>query len=106
MLMRAAAADRRAEAQGRSVHPRPYIPLGVVAVGLIIAYHSFSDFGTFDSSDVTIMFVFAVALAALLGLRFFLVDKMELPADEGQKTKELLTDEVLRTNDQSRKKMQ
>jgi O-antigen ligase len=79
MLVRTAAADRRAEAQGKSVHPRPYIPLGVVAVGLIIAYHSFSDFGTFDPSDVTILFLFAVALVLLLGLRFIIVDKLDVP---------------------------
>jgi uncharacterized membrane protein len=87
MLVRAANADRRAEAAGRSVRPRPYIPLGVVAVGLIIAYHSFSNFSTFQTSDITIMFLFALALATLLGLRFFLADKLELPpVDEGRKT--------------------
>ena len=88
MLIRSAAGDRRAEAQGRSVRPRPYVPLGVVAVGLIIAYHSFSDFTTFQPSDVAIMFLFALALAALLSLRFFIVDKTELLNDDRPKSPE------------------
>ena len=79
MLIHTANADRRAEKQGRYVRPRPLVPLGVVAVGLIIAYHSYSDYSTLDSSDVTIMFIFAVALALLLGLKFFLADKLDVP---------------------------
>jgi flagellar basal body-associated protein FliL len=88
MLFRAANADRRAEAAGQSVRPRPYVPLGVVAVGLIIAYHSFTNYSTFQSSDITILFLFALALATLLGLRFFLADKTDLPptVDEARKT--------------------
>ncbi len=82
MLIRSANADRRVEAAGRTVHPRPYIPLGVVAVGLIIAYHSFSDYATLDSSDITIMFLFVLALAILLGLRFLIADKINLPPEE------------------------
>jgi hypothetical protein len=79
MLIHTANADRRAEKQGRYVRPRPLVPLGVVAVGLIIAYHSYSDYTTLDPSDVTIMFVFAVVLAMLLGLRFFLSGKLDVP---------------------------
>src|SRR5215207_360532 len=79
MLIHTANADRRAERQGRYVRPRPLVPLGVVAVGLIIAYHSYNDYGTFDPSDVTIMFIFAVVLALLLGLRFFIADKLDAP---------------------------
>jgi hypothetical protein len=88
MLVRTAAADRRAEAAGRSVRPRPYIPLGVVAVGVFIAYHSFTSYSTFESSDVTLLFLFAVVLATLLGLRFFVADKLEPPlqGDEGRRT--------------------
>lgn len=78
MLISSANADRRAEKRGESVRPRPLIPLGVVAVGLIIAYHSYSNYATFDPSDVTIMFVFAIALALLLGLRFFIADKLDI----------------------------
>lgn len=84
MLIRGAAADRKAEAQGRSVRPRPLVPLGVVAVGLIIAYHSYNDYSTFQPSDVTITFLFAIVLALLLGLRFFLADKLDPPGDGSQ----------------------
>jgi hypothetical protein len=81
LLIRSANAGRRPTA-GTSVTPiRPYLPLGVIAMGLFIAYHAFNDFATLDPSDVTILFAFCVALALLMGLRFFLIDKLNLPAD-------------------------
>lgn len=94
MLIRTANADRRAEARGESVRPRPLIPLGVVAVGLIIAYHSYNDFATFDASDVTIMFIFAVALALLLGLRFFIADKLDLTLPPSPKSDSTTKDDL------------
>jgi predicted membrane-bound spermidine synthase len=54
---------------------RPYIPFAVIAVGLIIAYRAFAEFSTLDAQDITIMFVFELALAGLLGLQFFVVDR-------------------------------
>ena len=54
---------------------RPYIPFAVVAVGLIIAYRAFTEFGRLDAQDITIMFVFELALAGLLGLQLFVVDR-------------------------------
>jgi hypothetical protein len=81
LLVRAAAASRRRTVDTSIPPVRPYVPLGVIAMGLFIAYHSFMDFSTFDSSDVTLLFAFCIALALLMGLRFFLVDKQNLPLD-------------------------
>ncbi len=60
---------------------RPYIPFAVVAVGLIIAYRAFAEFGTLDAQDITIMFVFELALAGLLGLQLFVVDRYQHKLD-------------------------
>lgn len=54
---------------------RPYIPFAVIAVGLIIAYRAFAEFGRLDAQDITIMFVFEAILAGLLGLQLFVVDR-------------------------------
>lgn len=54
---------------------RPYLPFATIVVGLAIAYRSYSDFGLLDAQDITIMFVFVLALVSLLGLQFFVVDK-------------------------------
>ncbi len=81
MLIRAANASRRPTADKGITPVRPYVPLGVIAFGLFIAYHAYNDFATLDPSDVTILFAFCIALALLMGLRFFLIDKMTLPAD-------------------------
>jgi hypothetical protein len=54
---------------------RPYLPFATVAVGLAIAYRSFADYRLLDAQDITIMFVFVLALFSLLGLQFFVVDK-------------------------------
>ncbi|MEP6774565.1 MAG: hypothetical protein ABJA50_03130 [Chloroflexota bacterium] len=81
MLLRAAGAARRPTTDKGITPVRPYVPLGVIAFGLFIAYHAYNDFATLDPSDVTILFAFCVALALLMGLRFFLIDKMNLPAD-------------------------
>jgi hypothetical protein len=62
--------------------PRPLIPLGTIAVGLIIAYHTYSDYRTLESMDVAIMFVFIAARAVLMGLRFFIVDKSQPSGDK------------------------
>jgi hypothetical protein len=54
---------------------RPYLPFATMAVGLAIAYRSFADYKLLDAQDITIMFVFVLALFSLLGLQFFVVDK-------------------------------
>ncbi len=63
----------------------PYVPFGMVAVGLIIAYRSYSDFATLDPQDLTIMFFFAIALLSLLGLQFFIVDRSKQSIDRVDK---------------------
>ena len=54
---------------------RPYIPLAIAAVGLMVAYRAFSDFRTLDSMDHLIMFLFVFALLSILGVQFFVVDR-------------------------------
>lgn len=67
--------DSSASARG------PYVPLATIAVGLLIAYRSFSDFATLDGLDITIMFLFVFGLFSLMGLQFFIVDKHKRPVD-------------------------
>ena len=54
---------------------RGYIPFAMMAVGLIVAYRSFSDYGRMDTQDITIMFLFAIALLTLIGLQFLVVER-------------------------------
>ena len=54
---------------------KPYLPFATVAVGLAIAYRCYADYGLLDAQDITIMFVFVLALFSLLGLQFFVVDR-------------------------------
>ena len=61
---------------------KPYLPFATVAVGLAIAYRSYSDYGLLDAQDVVIMLVFVLALFSLLGLQFFVVDKHKPRMDE------------------------
>ncbi|HKP53071.1 MAG TPA: hypothetical protein VJ183_10495 [Chloroflexia bacterium] len=65
---------------------RPYLPFATVAVGLAIAYRSYADYNRLDAQDITIMFVFVLALFSLLGLQFFVVDKHKPRADDGRQT--------------------
>ena len=67
---------------------RPYLPFATIAVGLAIAYRSYADYALLDSQDITIMFVFVLALFSLLGLQFFVVDKHKPPVDDGRQTSE------------------
>ncbi|MFL5734432.1 MAG: hypothetical protein ACJ78Q_14700 [Chloroflexia bacterium] len=53
----------------------PYVPLAMMAIGLMIAYRVYADFQTLEPMDVLIMFLFVFALAGLLGLQFLIVDK-------------------------------
>ncbi len=64
----------RSAARGEDAR-RGYLPLGMIVVGLIIAYRPYSSFGTIDPQDITIMFIFAVALLGLLGLQFLVVER-------------------------------
>jgi membrane-bound ClpP family serine protease len=54
---------------------RGYLPFAMIIVGLIVAYRSFSDFQTLDAQDITIMFLFAIALLTLIGLQFFVMER-------------------------------
>ncbi len=53
----------------------PYMPLGTIAIGLMVAYRAYSDYNTLDAQDILIMFLFVFALLGLLGLQFFIVDR-------------------------------
>jgi hypothetical protein len=54
---------------------RGYLPFAMMAVGLIVAYRSFTDYGRMDTEDITIMFLFAIALLTLIGLQFLVVER-------------------------------
>ncbi len=54
---------------------RGYLPFAMMAVGLIVAYRAFSDYGRMDTQDITIMFLFAIALLTLIGLQFLVVER-------------------------------
>jgi len=54
---------------------RPYLAFGMIGVGLLIAYRTYSSFDSLEPLDVVIMFLFVFGLMTLLGLQFFVVDK-------------------------------
>jgi hypothetical protein len=54
---------------------RAYAPFGMIGIGLMVAYRSFSDFETLDSQDITLMFLFVFALLSLMGLQFLILDR-------------------------------
>ncbi len=54
---------------------RGYLPFAMLVVGLIVAYRSFSDYRTMDTQDITIMFLFSIALLTLIGLQFLIVER-------------------------------
>ena len=58
--------------------PRPYLPLGVTAVGLIVAYQAVTAFDRLSPTDIALLFLFVFALALFMGLRFFVVDRYDL----------------------------
>jgi hypothetical protein len=64
-------ASRRADTTARG----PYVPLAVIAIGLMIAYRAYSDFRRFDAVDYVIMSLFVVAMLSILGVQFFIVDR-------------------------------
>jgi hypothetical protein len=61
--------------------PRPYIPLGVVGVGLVVAYQAVTAYERLSPTDVALLFLFVFALGLFMGLRFFVVDRYDLSAD-------------------------
>jgi hypothetical protein len=73
MLLRGAGRDA-------SGVPRPYIPLGVMAAGLVIAYHTYSDYRTMDGLEVVGLFVFGLAFTAALLIRLFVTDRYDFDA--------------------------
>ena len=64
---------------------RGYLPFAMIAVGLIVAYRSFSDYRTMDTQDITIMFLFSIGLLTLIGLQFLIVERnrpyLDTPAE-------------------------
>ncbi|HEX8228509.1 MAG TPA: hypothetical protein VF826_04260 [Chloroflexia bacterium] len=71
---------------------RGYLPFAMIAVGLIVAYRSFSDYRTMDTQDITIMFLFAIGLLTLIGLQFLVVERnrtyLDTPAERETRTGE------------------
>jgi hypothetical protein len=58
--------------------PRPYIPLGVAGVGLVVAYQAITSYARLSPADIALLFLFVFALALFMGLRFFVVDRYDL----------------------------
>ena len=58
-----------------------YAPLGMIGIGLMVAYRALSDFETLDAQDLTIMFLFVFALLTLMGMQLFLVKRQPAQAD-------------------------
>lgn len=57
--------------------PRPYIPLGIIAAGLIIAYHAYNDYRTIDGMELAGLFLFGLAFAGALAIKLFVADKFD-----------------------------
>lgn len=55
--------------------PRPYIPLGVMAAGIVIAYLAFNEYATMDSLEIAGLFLFGLAFAGAIAIRLFVADK-------------------------------
>ena len=58
-----------------------YAPLGMIGIGLMVAYRAFSDFQTLDTQDLTIMFLFVFALLTLMGMQFFVAGRQRTRGD-------------------------
>jgi hypothetical protein len=57
--------------------PRPYLSLGMIAVGLIIAYMAYSSYQAMDGLEITGLVMFGLAFAAALAVKLFITDKAE-----------------------------
>lgn len=62
-------------ASGSGSPRRGYAPLAMIGIGLMVAYRAFSEFKTLDAQDITIMFLFVVALLSLMAVQMFLIDR-------------------------------
>jgi hypothetical protein len=78
MLLRGAGRDT-------SGVPRPYIPLGMMAAGLVIAYHTYSDYRTMDGLEVVGLFVFGLAFTAAMLVRLFVTDRYDFDAGSNRR---------------------
>jgi hypothetical protein len=75
---------------------RPYVPFATIAVGIAIAYRSYADYHLLDAQDITIMFLFVVGIATLLGLQFFVVDRHKPRMDVSAAEAEVREEDVKR----------
>jgi hypothetical protein len=69
--------------------PRPYIPLGVMAAGIVIAYLAFSGYATMDGLERVGLFLFGAAFAGALLIKLFVTDGLDLEVERGAKTREM-----------------
>jgi 4-hydroxybenzoate polyprenyltransferase len=75
MLVRGAGRD----SSGRNL-PRPYLTLGIIAVGLVIVYHTVSDYQTMDGVEVIGLFFFGLAFGTALAIKMLIVDRFDFDA--------------------------
>ena len=64
--------------------PRPYLSLGMIAVGLIIAYLAYTNYQGMDGIEITGLIMFGLAFAAALAVKLFITDKVDTPAGTGR----------------------
>jgi hypothetical protein len=76
--------ERQEARTSGSAVPRPYISLGMIAVGLIIAYLAYSDYQGMDGLEITGLVMFGLAFAAALAVKLFITDKAEPSQGSGQ----------------------
>jgi hypothetical protein len=66
--------------------PRPYIPLGVMAAGIVIAYLAFSGYGTMDGLEIVGLFLFGAAFAGALVIKLFVTDRFDFEGGSREKS--------------------
>jgi hypothetical protein len=77
LLVRGAGRD----SSGRNL-PRPYLTVGIIAVGLVIVYHTITDYQTMDGVEVTGLFLFGLAFGTALAIKMLVVDRFDFDAGQ------------------------
>ncbi len=75
MLVRGAGRD----SSGRNV-PRPYLTLGIIAVGLVIVYYTITNYQSMDGVEVVGLFFFGLAFGTALAVKMLVVDRFDFDA--------------------------
>jgi hypothetical protein len=60
--------------------PRPYLTLGIIAVGLVIVYYTVTDYQSMDGVQVVGLFLFGLAFGTALAVKMLVVDRFDFDA--------------------------